>query len=110
MRGWTSSNSTDRRRDRAFQLLADAHGEVISRGHNASAEPLEPASFYVAPSPGDALTSFDAGVADALRRHLADQGLTSLSRAVDDLETLGRRVRRREESDHSVSAVVYQMH
>ena len=110
MRGWMSSNSTERHSDRAFEKLADARAEVISKGHGARREPLEPGSHYTGPSAGDALTSFDTGVADALRRHLAAQGLASMSELVDELETLGRRVRRRDESDHSVSAVVYQMH
>lgn len=110
MRGWMSSNSTERQRDRAFRALADARDEVAAHGHDAQVALGAEASYYVAPSAGAALSTLDDGVAEALRRHMAAQGLTSLADTVDELEALGRRLRRRDDADHSVSAVVYQMH
>jgi hypothetical protein len=110
MPGWMSSSSTSRRIDRAFDQLADAHAQVLEYGHDAANTPIESASFFVRPPAGDALVSFDDGVPAALRRHLTSQGLTLLSELVGDLESIGRRVSQSDESDHTVSAIVYQMH
>ncbi len=110
MPGWMSSRSTSRRLDRAFERLTEARVETLDHGHDATTTPLEPTSYFVRPPAVDGLVTFDDGVAAALRRHLTSQGLSSLSALVGDLEAIGCRVRDRDETDDSVSAVVYQMH
>ncbi len=104
-----NSNSTRRAR-RAHGRLISAVGEVRANGRAASAVPLEEGSFWMTPVDAPKLAALDDGVAAELRRHLRVQGLHALSESVDDLEKLGRTLRRKGPTDHSVSELVYQMH
>ena len=109
MRGWMNSSLTRRRLDRVFEKVAATEGEVARRGRAATTAENS-SSFYTSPCDVDPLVSFDRGVPDALRQHLRSHGLDALAEHVGEIESLGRRLRQPDGSDHSVSAVVYQMH
>ncbi len=110
IRGWTNSNSTKRRRERSFDAIAEARSEVRSKGRLATSEPIAPGSFYTRPHNVAPLATFDRGVADELRRHLAEQGLMTLAEQIDQLESLGQKLAKRDASDDTVSELVYEMH
>lgn len=110
IRGWTNSNSTSRRRRRAYEAIAESKGEVETSGRHARADTVAPESFYTRPHDVPPLVSYDGGVAEALRTHLAEQGLSGLASNVEQLEALGRRVNKLEPASDSVSELVYEMH
>lgn len=106
--GWMSSSSTERRRRQAFAAIAEARDEVIEHGRAVTA-PTAQDSFYTTPHEVPILSSFDDGVAPALRRHLDGQGLTTLARSVDHLEALGQRLAGPSQRSDEVSEIVYEM-